>query len=254
MPDPNPTPAPPADPTPQNIITDPAPTPTPPADPTPPPANKDGNGDPPKIDNILGGDPPPANPNPPPANPPPANTGDDDGELTNEAKWKGVIDAIRDDAEIVVGKTAIDGAEAKIGAAELRALYPALQKAGIQPEQAHDVAKALAALEGARIKADNEGYVKAINAKAAECRQQFGADFDRVRRFATKGLGMMDKSLRDELLATPVLVNDHRFIRFLAEIGEKLSIDDGGSAGAQPHAGGGIYDPAAWVETSNRRS
>lgn len=252
MPDPNPTP--PADPTPQNVITDPAPTPapTPPADPTPPPANTD---DPPKIDNILGGDPPPANPNPPPANTPPANTGDgDDDELTAEKKWQGVIDAIRDDAEIVIGKTAIDGAEAKIGAAELRALYPALQKAGIQAEQAHDVAKALAALEGARIKADNESYVKAINAKAAECRQQFGADFERIRKFATKGLDMMDKSLRDELLATPVLANDHRFLRFLAEIGEKFSIDDGGHASAQPQAVGGKYDPAAWVETSNRRS
>lgn len=250
MPDPNPTPTPPADPTPQNVITDPAPTPPPPADPTPPPANTD---DPPKIDNILGGAPPPANPNPP-SDPPPGKTAGDDGELTAEKKWQGVIDAIRDDAEIVIGKTAIDGAEAKIGAAELRALYPALQKAGIQPEQAHDVAKALAALEGARIKADNENYVKAINAKAAECRQQFGADFERIRKFATKGLGMMDKSLRDELLATPVLANDHRFLRFLAEIGEKFSIDDGGRAGAQPHAGGGIYDPAAWVETSNRRS
>lgn len=157
-----------------------------------------------------------------------------------------------DKAEAIVVGKGFGGEEIKFGAAELKALYPALQQAGIPADKASAVAKSVAALEGARLKAENVSYVKAINAKADECKAKFGADMDRVKANAVKGLNMMDKSLREELYATPVLLNDHRFLAFLAQVGEKFAIDDGGGAGASPSAGSGGYNPRNWVSTSNR--
>jgi hypothetical protein len=234
-PTPEPTPAP--TPEPQNILA-PEPTPEPTPTPTPEPT--------PKIDNLLGGE--PKDGGTPPA---PPDGGSNPPDADAEA-WKAAIDGIKDDESLTIGKDALDGTDVKIGANELRALYPALQKAGVKPDQAKQVALALSAFEGARRRIDNEAYVKAVNAKAQECREAFGADFNRVRANAMKGLNMMDKSLREELLATPVLANDKRFLSFLAEVGEKFAIDDGGGAGASPKAGISGYDPATWATTSNR--
>jgi hypothetical protein len=211
--------------------------------------------DPPKdeptpIKTVLDnpGDPPPADP--PKDSPKDEPPKDDEAAKAEAEAWKAVMEGVDDAQPLVVGKDAF-GEEVKFGGEELKALYPALQKAGVPADKASAIASAVAAVRGAKLKLENESFVKAINAKADECAKVFGADIDRVRRYATKGLGMMDKALREELYATPVLLNDHRFLRFLAEVGEKLSIDDGG-AGAPGTGGDGSYDPANWVKTSNR--
>ena len=175
-----------------------------------------------------------------------------DGKPDAEAEaYKALIEGVGEETEIVVGK-AFGGDEVRFGAAELQALYPALQKAGVPADKAGAVAECVAALRGAKLKADNERYVRAINARADECRTVFGEDLGRVKANAVKGLNMMDKGLREELLATPVLLNDHRFLRFLAQVGEKFAIDDGGGAGAQGRGGDGGFDPRSWVKSSNR--
>lgn len=162
-----------------------------------------------------------------------------------------LIESAKDTQPLTIGKDAF-GNDVTLSEVDLKAIYPALKKAGIPSAQASKVANTFAALQGARLKMDNENYVKHINSKADECERVFGEDIDRVRRYAKQGLNMMDKGLRGELYATPVLLNDHRFLSFLASVGEKFSIDDGGSAGAQGRENDGSFNPAAWVKTSNR--
>lgn len=217
-----------------------------------PPAQIDGVDGDPQVQRILdapAGEKPAEEPKDSPGEKP--ADGADDKPAPEAEAYKALIDGVGEETEIVVGK-AFGGDEVRFGAAELKALYPALQKAGVPADKAGAVAECVAALRGAKLKADNERYVRAINARADECRTVFGEDLGRVKANAVKGLNMMDKGLREELLATPVLLNDHRFLRFLAQVGEKFAIDDGGGAGAQGRGGDGGFDPRSWVKSSNR--
>lgn len=182
-----------------------------------------------------------------------ASTEDDAQQkaAAEDEAYKNLLEHLANTPELALGKN-IFGEEVKFSNNDIKAIYPALQKAGVPSANAEAVVKTFAALKGAQLKLENENYVKHINSKADECERVFGEDIDRVRRFAKQGLNMMDKGLRDELYATPVLLNDHRFLSFLASVGEKFSIDDGGSAGAQGRENDGSFNPAAWVKTSNR--
>lgn len=182
-----------------------------------------------------------------------ASTEDDAQQkaAAEEEAYNNLLERLADTPELALGKN-IFGEEVKFSNNDIKAIYPALQKAGVPSANAEAVVKTFAALKGAQLKLENERYVKHINSKADECERVFGEDIDRVRRYAKQGLNMMDKGLRDELYATPTLLNDHRFLSFLASVGEKFSIDDGGSASAQGRENDGSFNPAAWVKTSNR--
>lgn len=198
------------------------------------------------IDNVLGEESPKAE-----AAPETDAAKSEDAPNPEDEAYSQILEGLKDREDFVLGKDAF-GKEVVLKTEDVKVLYPALKAAGVPASSAEGAVKAFAAFEGARLKRENEAAVKDINARAQECRDAFGADFGRVRRNAIRGLELMDGGLRDELLSTPVLVNDYRFLKFLAEIGEKFSVDDGTGAGASGGQSNGRYNPGSWVMTSNR--
>ena len=133
----------------------------------------------------------------------------------------------------------------------LKNLTPAIMKMGIPAEKAKDVFALVAAYESTQLSAYNKMAVESINQRAEESRKEFGSDLaDMCRMAEDGGSAIFDESLWKELKATPILVNDKRFIRALARVGRMVKTDTGTKASSTGDALGGQWSAAHWIKSS----
>ena len=154
--------------------------------------------------------------------------------------------------ELNVGKDAY-GNDVKLGDAEVRVLAPFLSGIGLSAKQSSAVVHGLAALEGARLKAEVKAQRDLVSGLVSASREKFGADIGRFVSEAKRGGKALFGEAWEELKCIPAFCNDPRIIEALAGYGRSVATDDGASG---KDAGGmNSKDFAeAWIASSNRKA
>jgi len=154
--------------------------------------------------------------------------------------------------EINVGKDAF-GNDVKLGDVEVKVLAPFLSGIGLSAKQSSAVVHGLAALEGARLKAEVKAQRDLVSGLVSASREKFGADIGRFVSEAKRGGKALFGEAWDELKGIPAFCNDPRIIEALAGYGRSVATDDGASG---KDAGGmNSKDFAeAWIASSNRKA
>ena len=154
--------------------------------------------------------------------------------------------------ELNVGKDAF-GNDVKLGDVEVKVLAPFLSGIGLSAKQSSAVVHGLAALEGARLKADVKAQRDLVSGLVSASKEKFGADIGRFVSEAKRGGKALFGEAWDELKGIPAFCNDPRIIEALAGYGRSVATDDGASG---KDAGGmNSKDFAeAWIASSNRKA
>ncbi len=154
--------------------------------------------------------------------------------------------------ELNVGKDAY-GNDVKLGDVEVKVLAPFLSGIGLSAKQSSAVVHGLAALEGARLKAEVKAQRDLVSGLVAASREKFGADLGRFVSEAKRGGKALFGEAWEELKSIPAFCNDPRIIEALAGYGRSVATDDGASG---KDAGGmNSKDFAeAWIASSNRKA
>ena len=200
---------------PANPPADPA---NPPADPANPPADPPAN--------------PPADPTPPakpaPAAPKSLLDDDDDPPADPAAQPQQPDDeAVK---AFVAGIPALDlGDGVKWDDQMLKVMAPSLMElTGGDPKKADGLVKAYASHAQAYAKAQAEAADAFNNGLIAQCKERFGADFNKVKAYAKQGgLQVFGEKIWNEMKKTPVFANNPDIMERLAEIGRKSATDSG---------------------------
>ena len=154
--------------------------------------------------------------------------------------------------DLKVGKDAF-GNEVKLGAAEVKTLAPYLSGIGLNQKQSSAVIHSLAALEGAKLRAEVKAQKDLVDGLVTASKEKFGADIGRFVSEARKGGKALFGEAWDELKGIPAFCNDPRIIEALAGYGRSIETDDGASG---KDAGGmnpkDFYE--SWIKSSNRGS
>ena len=154
--------------------------------------------------------------------------------------------------EIDVGKDAF-GNDVKLGDVEVKVLAPFLSGIGLSAKQSSAVVHGLAALEGARLKAEVKAQRDLVSGLVSASKEKFGADIVRFVSEAKRGGKALFGEAWNELKGIPAFCNDPRIIEALAGYGRSVATDDGASG---KDAGGmNSKDFAeAWIASSNRKA
>ncbi len=118
--------------------------------------------------------------------------------------------------------------EAPLPKAHAEALAAEFRKAGIGTKDATAAMRTVAAFEQSRAKADADNRLRINRAMVKECRDTFGADFDRTVSDAVRGaVALFGDDLARELCAIPEFGANARIIEALARHGRANTDDPG---------------------------